>query len=219
MDYLSNVVVSGINLYSYCGNDPVNYYDPSGNGAILIGLIAGAVIGLTSGLLYATCKDYFDDYSINISIGWQEYIKDSIYGSLIGGIVGAIIGYSLPILSSFASSSITIGGGLSLSSSGAATLSTGISITGTQVLKGIGTLAGIGALGASVMFSKGADRYKPKDSRSNYVQNEEFKRICDEYGLNDTQRDRIHHKITKKGYNVQQIRELIERLYPYLRRW
>ena len=31
MDYLSNEVISGINLYSYCGNDPVNYYDPSGH--------------------------------------------------------------------------------------------------------------------------------------------------------------------------------------------
>ena len=43
MDYLSNEVISGINLYSYCGNDPVNYYDPSGHitltAIIIIGLI------------------------------------------------------------------------------------------------------------------------------------------------------------------------------------
>jgi len=35
--------------------------------------------------------------------------------------------------------------------------------------------------------------------RSNSTQNNEFSRICDEYNLDKTQRDRIHHRITKKG--------------------
>lgn len=66
------------------------------------------------------------------------------------------------------------------------------------------------------MFSQNANRFKPKDSRSNYVQNEEFNRICNEYGLNQTQRDRIHHIITKKGFTADMIRQLIEKLYPWL---
>ena len=48
--YLDIETVNGLNLYAYCGNDPVNYYDPSGHSALLIvmGILAAAGLITTS---------------------------------------------------------------------------------------------------------------------------------------------------------------------------
>lgn len=40
---------TGYNLYSYCGNNPVMYTDPSGHSFILACIIVGAVIGALAG--------------------------------------------------------------------------------------------------------------------------------------------------------------------------
>ena len=41
LDYLNPETAHGLNLYAYCGNDPVNYYDPSGHSALLaLGIFA-----------------------------------------------------------------------------------------------------------------------------------------------------------------------------------
>lgn len=143
-----------MNLYAYCGNDPVNYYDPSGHSAILIGLLIGAFIGIAAGVGYAAYTDYSDDNSINGSVGVETYIGYGALGGAIGGLLGAGIGYALPGLSAFAASSSTIGGGISLSG-GAAVLSTGITITGAQVLEGAGILAGLGIMAAVIGKSGG----------------------------------------------------------------
>ncbi|MDE5566241.1 MAG: hypothetical protein K2I77_04575, partial [Anaeroplasmataceae bacterium] len=41
--------ISGLNLYTYCYNNPVMYYDPTGHSAIIVGLIIGAIVGATIG--------------------------------------------------------------------------------------------------------------------------------------------------------------------------
>ena len=45
--YLDPESVNGLNLYTYCNNDPVNYKDPSGHSAtlLIVGLVSAAVIG------------------------------------------------------------------------------------------------------------------------------------------------------------------------------
>ena len=49
--YLDPENVNGLNLYCYCYNDPVNYYDPSGHSAFLIAMSILAVAGLiTTGI-------------------------------------------------------------------------------------------------------------------------------------------------------------------------
>ena len=45
VEYLNPQSVNGINLYCYCMNNPISYYDPSGHSAILFGLIIGTIIG------------------------------------------------------------------------------------------------------------------------------------------------------------------------------
>ena len=37
ISYLDPKSVNGLNLYCYCYNNPISYYDPSGHSAILVG--------------------------------------------------------------------------------------------------------------------------------------------------------------------------------------
>ena len=86
VDYLDPNSINGLNLYSYCMNDPINYYDPCGNSAILAGLIIGAAIGLG----VATYIDYRDDGRIfNGSIKWYNYLDAiALGGALMLGATG-----------------------------------------------------------------------------------------------------------------------------------
>ena len=46
-EYMEIGSITGLNLYAYCGNDPVNMADPDGNSAVLIGLIIVAILLFT----------------------------------------------------------------------------------------------------------------------------------------------------------------------------
>ena len=46
-EYMEIGSITGLNLYVYCGNDPVNMADTDGNSAVLIGLIIGAILLFT----------------------------------------------------------------------------------------------------------------------------------------------------------------------------
>lgn len=39
-------LINGLNLYMYCADNPIIYYDPSGQSFILIGFIIGTIIEL-----------------------------------------------------------------------------------------------------------------------------------------------------------------------------
>ena len=82
-----------------------------------------------------------------------------LIGLIIGAIVGAGIGYAAPYigsaLSSFSSTSFTFGSGMSLSASGVATMSAGVTITGAQILQGAGVLSAITIMFASRWKSGG----------------------------------------------------------------
>ena len=73
--------VNGQNIYTYCNNNPVNYVDPSGHSAILIGLVIGALIGFGSTVV----ADYQDDGQVfNGSISFGEYIGATLGGAISG---------------------------------------------------------------------------------------------------------------------------------------
>ena len=60
--------INGFNLYAYCGNDPVNKYDPSGH--IAISTIIGIIIGVVA--LAATANDIYQIASGNVYVDMNK---------------------------------------------------------------------------------------------------------------------------------------------------
>ena len=82
ISYLDPESINGLNLYAYCGNNPVMGYDPNGTFALttfLICLAIGAVIGGVLGGYTA--------YS-----NGQDILTGVFTGALLGAAVGAVIG-------------------------------------------------------------------------------------------------------------------------------
>ena len=71
--------VGQLNMYAYCGNNPIMYTDPTGElffTSLLIGIIAGAAIGGTIG-------------GINAMAQGEDILGGVLSGILIGGVLGA----------------------------------------------------------------------------------------------------------------------------------
>ncbi len=175
IEYLDPQSINGLNLYAYCNNDPVNYYDPTGHSAILIGLIIGAVIGAAVGFGTAAYIDYQDDGQVfNGSVAWYDYLGATILGGAIGAGIGAGIGYIAPqigsALSSFAAQQFTFGAGTYLTASGELAMTAGLTITGAQILQGAGILSGITIM-ASIIGKSGGYTVKkfPNDHDPTHV--------------------------------------------------
>ena len=175
IEYLDPESVNGLNLYVYCGNDPINKYDPTGHSAILIGLIIGAVIGAAVGFGTAAYIDYQDDGQVfNGSVAWYDYLGATILGGAIGAGIGAGIGYIAPqigsALSSFAAQQFTFGAGTYLTASGELAMTAGLTITGAQILQGAGILSGITIM-ASIIGKSGGYTVKkfPNDHDPTHV--------------------------------------------------
>lgn len=87
------------NVFAYCANNPINYFDPTGEAIIttlIICVIGGSVIGGTIGGIagnsYANDKGY---------TGWEK-AKAILTGIGIGGFAGGTLGYfAAPMLVSF----------------------------------------------------------------------------------------------------------------------
>ena len=89
-EYLDPESVNGLNIYVYCGNNPVINIDPSGqfliSTAVLIGAIIGGIIGATVGGVVA-----YNVASNSGAEGW-ELVGWTLLGVIGGGAVGAAIG-------------------------------------------------------------------------------------------------------------------------------
>ena len=88
VDYLDPESVSGLNLYCYCINDPINKYDPSGH-FVISAIIIGAGIGfLTSYIsdVISEMQDGFDWSDFNtFEDNWLKYV-----GATLGGAIGGL---------------------------------------------------------------------------------------------------------------------------------
>ena len=86
--YLDPETPNGLNLYTYCYNDPVNYCDPSGHVIefwLAAGLFLGAA-GLVAGGIYAGASSYNSG-----NRGW-DLVGDIASGALSLGIAGFAVG-------------------------------------------------------------------------------------------------------------------------------
>ena len=186
----------GCNLCSYCHNNPISYVDPTGHFAIsTLVVIIMTTVGVIVGGVYAYDKAYNDGARDWELFGW------TLLGAVIGGFIGFGIGRFLGSIASNLGNMSSLVGTLG---------SVGIAVSPTS----LGQVAGV--IGSFILFSQNANRFKPKDSRSNKSQNKEFQRIADEFDLNEKQRRRIHDKISKKGYSKDEILEIIRKLFPWL---
>ena len=188
--YLTPESINGLNLYCYCNNDPVNYCDPSGSSAIVIGLIVGASIGFRT----AAYMDYRDDGQIfNGSIAWYDYLGATLTGAAVGAAIGAGIAYCLPAISSFAGSSFSFGGGAAMLLDGSVVVFPGITVTGTKILATTGVLT----LGGIMLF---ASNNRPGNNRAQNKQYEDAAR--------------------KAGYNPKDpaVRDALQQIHQYIRK-
>ena len=84
VEYADPETINGLNLYAYCGNNPVMYIDPNGQFAIssfLIGVGVSALIGAVAGGV------------ANAALG-QDIVSGIVSGAVIGSLFGLGIGLS-----------------------------------------------------------------------------------------------------------------------------
>ena len=62
--YIDPEAVNGLNLYAYCGNDPVNYADPSGHA--LVSLLVGMAVSFAIGFAGSAAFQYIQYGNVNL---------------------------------------------------------------------------------------------------------------------------------------------------------
>ncbi len=136
--FLEPNTVNGLNLYAYCGNNPVMNVDPSGRIilSLIIGLaIADAVVGGAIGGKIAYDRAVEAGYTGCDLFGWT--FLGALGGGLAGAGVGALIGLAAPAVGAFMGSTFNIG---AIGFGGSAVA---VTVTGAQVVQWL-VAAGVG---------------------------------------------------------------------------
>jgi len=134
VDYADPDSINGLNLYAYCGNNPVMCVDPTGGfaiSAILIGALIGIIIAVTA----TAVADYTDDGEVfNGSVSVDAYIINTLIGGIIGAILGGLGASALTAAAPTASA-------IASSASGAA-----VAVSSAAVAQVTGAVIAIGVL-------------------------------------------------------------------------
>ena len=85
--YLDPESVNGLNLYCYCGNDPVNYADPSGRGPITALLLTALLAGALSAGANVLGQIVFDGKTLE-TLDWRKVAISGAAGFCAGLIPG-----------------------------------------------------------------------------------------------------------------------------------
>lgn len=156
-------VKSGLNAYPYCGNNPVNYVDPTGeiaNVAIggAIGMVTGGIFGFAGS---AISQGLSGGFSARRAIG--SAVNGAVVGAVRGALVSTGVGIGAALGSNFAAGAVgsaleqminggkadlgqSVAGGLTNAVSGAAYGSRQLKSAGSAFLRG----AGAGAATAGI---------------------------------------------------------------------
>ncbi len=152
LDYLDPQTLGGLNLYAYCGNNPVNKSDPSGHSALLIGMLIGFAVGFFVGGGFEIAKQAYNggDWNWDVSSwNWGQIGLSALGGGVAGAISSisfgsGVVGY----LTTFATGGIgsVLGGMIS----GSVTdLQSGL------IAFGIGAVGNVAARGITALINKG----------------------------------------------------------------
>ena len=108
ISYIEPETINGLNLYSYCGNNPIMFTDPTGS-SFLVGMGIAALIGAIVGAIsYTIAEGISYVLTGEFSWSWSQFIG-SILGGAIGGAVSFLPGANIMLsagITGFASTSI-----------------------------------------------------------------------------------------------------------------
>ena len=121
ISYIRPTDINGLNLFAYCGNNPVMYTDP--DGTFIISLIVGLTVSFAIGFTVSTVSQGIQYGWQNIN--WGQSVVDGLFAvastalaatgiGLIGSIgIGAVMGFGqYAIDSAFHGEALTWGGAL-----------------------------------------------------------------------------------------------------------
>ncbi len=105
ISYIQPTDINGLNLFAYCGDNPVMYTDPNSNFAVisfLIGLGIAAGIGAGIGAISYVATEAIS-YAITGEWNWSWGM---FAGSIFGGAIGGALSFAFPILGTVGSAFI-----------------------------------------------------------------------------------------------------------------
>ena len=154
VEYIEPSSISGLNLYVYCGNDPINMYDPSGNFAISIGLLLaiGEIVGAAIGAGASVAGQYLANGCSWENFSWGQLALDTVLGGVSGMLSMSPLGLGAMVAANAGLGFVGAVGGHLINGSdfskGSTWLDIGLS-TGLGAL--VGLIGGAGALNAGYL--------------------------------------------------------------------
>ena len=91
IEYLDSSSIIGLNLYAYCGNDPVNNVDEEGNFGFLACLIIGAVVGAIVGFGTSLASEAISNGGFD-KVNWGIFASGTVFGAIDGALSVAGLG-------------------------------------------------------------------------------------------------------------------------------
>ena len=197
IEYADPYHIDGLNLYVYCGNDPINYVDPSGNIAISLGLamLIGFGVGLVISGGFEIAKQVYNDGNWNWNLSSWDWGQIGL-SALGGGVAGAISSISLGTgfigyLSAFAFGGFgSVAGGLI---SGSVT-----DVQSAAIAFGIGAFANVAAKGITNLINKGVTASSHKALNRPIFDDIQFDDLIGT-GLKNNGINPIYNKILNQG--------------------
>ena len=159
LEYLDPETIGGLNLYSYCGNNPVMNVDPSGHVVLSIGLLMaiGFFVGAAVGAGSSAIGQYFANGCSWENFSWGQFALDTVLGGVSGLLSMSPLGVGAMVAANAGIGFIGSVGGHLINESNFGELSTWIDIgLSTAVGALVGLVGGKGALNSG--YLKGAPK-------------------------------------------------------------